>query len=286
MIHRFSHLIQSAATTLVVCALFLSLTAPASAMGWRQQSVDLSDKTILVAGASGRAGRYVIRHLKDQGLTIKSLTRSEERAIERWGEDYRDMNWVEGDVRDADRMMEVMDGVDMVISVVGSRDREGPNGPEFVDYGGVVNLVDAAVANDVEHFVLLTALGASDPKHPLNKVLGDALTWRFKGEEHLRASGLAYTIIRPTGLVDTPTGEKGVSIVQGDKWKDIFRGTISRDDLALVFIETLRNPNAHNTTFEIVNRDDLEPGTWKDQINQLMNDDDLAKQLAEESAQP
>ncbi len=278
-------LVTRSFAALFTFALIVSLAAPAHTMGWRQKSIDLREKTILVAGASGRTGHYVIRHLKDQGLTIKSLTRNEERAIERWGEEYRDMNWVEGDVRDADRMMEIMGGVDMVISVVGSREREGPNGPEFVDYKGVVNLVDAAVAHNVEHFVLLTALGASDPDHPLNKVLGNALTWRIKGEEHLRASGVTYTIIRPTGLVDAPTGEKGVSIVQGDKWKDIFRGTISRDDLALVFLETLRNPASHNTTFEIVNRDDIEPGAWQDQINQLLNDEDLNAQLAREKTQ-
>jgi uncharacterized protein YbjT (DUF2867 family) len=112
---------------------------------------------ILVAGASGRVGRYVI----------------------------------EGDVRDAARMREVMAGVTAVISVVGSREISGPNSAEFVDYGGVVNMVEAAKLEGVKHFVLLTAIGVTDPEHPFNKATKGSLQWRYQGEEHLRDSGVA-----------------------------------------------------------------------------------------------
>ena len=83
------------------------------------------DPLILVAGASGRAGHFVIRHLRDQGRSFRSLTRDRERAVEKWGPEFVQMNWVEGDVRDAERMLEVMAGVDRVICVIGANQVSG-----------------------------------------------------------------------------------------------------------------------------------------------------------------
>jgi uncharacterized protein YbjT (DUF2867 family) len=227
---------------------------------------------ILVAGASGRVGRFVISALRADGRNFRSLTRSRERALERWGDGFIGMNWVEGDVRDAERMQEIMAGVTAVISVVGSREISGPNSAEFVDYQGVANLVDAAKAAGAKHFVLLTAIGVTDPAHPFNKATKGALEWRFKGEEHLRNSGLSYTIVRPAGLVNRPAGEQGLLIEQGDNWKPLLRSTLSRDDLARVLVECLTNAGTRNATFEIANDPTLEPGDWRPMLSGLQPD--------------
>lgn len=214
----------------------------------------------------------MIGHLKVEQRAFRSLTRSRARAVERWGATYADMNWVEGDVRDADRMREIMRGVTRVICVIGARQTRGDNTAEFVDYGGVVNLVDAALDEGVRHFVLLTAIGVTDPEHPFNKATKGALEWRYKGEEHLRASGLDYTIVRPAGLQDRPAGEQGLRIEQGDNWKPLLRSTLSRDDLALVLIESLANPGTRNATFEIANDPETPPGDWRARLADLRPD--------------
>jgi len=231
-----------------------------------------AEELVLVAGGSGRVGRYVIGHLKSDRRAFRSLTRSQSRAVERWGPDYADMNWVEGDVRNAERMRGIIRGVTEVICVIGARQTRGDNTAEFVDYGGVANLVDAAVGEGVRHFVLLTAIGVTDPKHPFNKATKGALEWRYKGEQHLRASGLDYTIVRPAGLQDRPAGEQGLRIEQGDDWKPLLRSTLSRDDLALVLIESLDNPATRNATFEIANDPDAPPGDWRAQLAGLEPD--------------
>jgi len=51
----------------------------------------------------------------------------------------------------------------------------------------------------------------------LNLLSGDALKWKAKGEEHLRASGVPYTIIRPGGLTDDPAGQIGIAFQQGKR---------------------------------------------------------------------
>ena len=260
------------ATKVVIIVLALALQACG---GNVMDRLGLGDETLLVAGASGRAGSYIVTDLQQGDRTFRAMTRSEARAIERLGDDFRDVDWIEGDARDAARMMEVMDGVDLVISVIGANEREGPNGPEFVDWEGVRNLVDAAVAADVDHFVLLTALGASDPDHPLNKALGDALKWRFKGEEYLRASGVPYTIVRPVGLVHDPAPDKGIYIAQGDNWREMFRGTIYYGDLADILIAAAGNPDAFNKTIEVANREGIVPETWNASFPDLVTDAEL-----------
>ncbi|MBL8201663.1 MAG: SDR family oxidoreductase [Chromatiales bacterium] len=227
---------------------------------------------VLVAGASGRAGTYVVRRLKEQGIPFRAMTRSRAEAEKRLGADFTGVDWVECDVRDPAQVAAAMRGVKQVISVIGANQVAGDNSAEFVDYGGVKNLVDAAVAGKVERFVLLTAIGVTDPEHPFNKATRGALGWRLRGEEYLRDSGLGYTIVRPGGLVNEPAGQKGLRFEQGDNWRPLLRATLSRDDLALVLIESLRQPRARNVTFELVNDPALPPGAWRERFATLAPD--------------
>lgn len=227
---------------------------------------------VLVAGASGRAGTYVVRRLKAAGVPFRALTRSRAEAEKRLGPDFAGVDWVECDVRDPAAVAAAMTGVRRVISVIGSREMAGDNSAEFVDFGGVRNLVDAAVANRVERFVLLTAIGVTDPEHPFNKATKGALGWRLKGENHLRASGLAYTIVRPAGLVNEPAGQRGLRLEQGDRWRPLLRSTLSRDDLAMVLIASLNEPGARNATFELLNDPAAAPDAWRGQLAALAPD--------------
>ena len=242
-----------------------------------QSGADLQGQTILVAGASGRTGRYVVQHLQDDHLRFRAMTRNRAEAVKRLSAadpavDWNRVDWIECDVRDPAQAAAAMRGVDRVISVIGANTVGDDNSAEFVDYGGVRNLVDAAVREKVQQFVLLTAIGVTDPAHPFNKATKGALGWRFKGEEYLRASGLTYTIVRPGGLVNDPAGQKGLRLEQGDVWRPLLRSTLSRDDLALVLIEALRQPGARNVTFELVNDASLPPGAWRDRFATLKPD--------------
>jgi uncharacterized protein YbjT (DUF2867 family) len=258
--------------------LFLGFLVVCLLAGCATQSVaDLEGQTILVAGASGRTGRYVVQHLQEDGLRFRAMTRNRAEAVKRLSAadpavDWNRVDWIECDVRDRQQVAAAMRGVEFVISVIGANTVGDDNSAEFVDYGGVRNLVDAAVREKVQQFVLLTAIGVTDPAHPFNKATKGALGWRFKGEEYLRASGLAYTIVRPGGLVNEPAGQKGLRLEQGDNWRPLLRSTLSRDDLALVLIESLRQPGARNVTFELVNDASLAPGAWRERLTTLRPD--------------
>lgn len=260
-----------------VCALLLTMSALLVVAGCasaerRDAAHTSAEGALLVAGGSGRAGVYVLRELRAQGKTFRATTRNAAEARARLGAEAEGVTWVEADLRDPAAATRALQGVDRVICVIGSREFSGANSAEFVDYGAVKNLIDAAMQAKVQHVVLLSAIGASDPESLPNKLFKGALEWRYKGEQHLRASGLAYTIVRPAGLTNEPAGKKGVGLYQGDEWQRHVRKTISREDLAQVLIESLRNPGARNATFEIANEPDEPPGTWLAQLAALKAD--------------
>jgi uncharacterized protein YbjT (DUF2867 family) len=109
--------------------------------------------------------------------------------------------------------------------------------------------------------VLLSSAGVTHPDHPLNARFNNILRWKLKGEDYLRASGLAYTVVRPLGLRDTAGDTKGVRVLQGDT---VTAGReISRADVAAVVVAALKTPAARGKTFEIHNDDTLPVGAWR-----------------------
>jgi uncharacterized protein YbjT (DUF2867 family) len=76
--------------------------------------------------------------------------------------------------------------------------------------------------------------------------LGGILTWKLRGEESVKASGIPYTIIRPCALTES-AGGKELIFEQGDN----IRGKISRDDVAEICVQAIKEPKASNLTFEV-----------------------------------
>jgi uncharacterized protein YbjT (DUF2867 family) len=93
-------------------------------------------------------------------------------------------------------------------------------------------------------------MGATHLDHPLNKMFGNILVWKLKGEDALRASGVPYTVVRPGGLRDAPGGATGLKAFQGDDLRN--QGSIPRADVATVCLAALGNAAARGKTFELV----------------------------------
>ncbi|XGV95532.1 MAG: CIA30 family protein [Leptolyngbya sp. BL-A-14] len=89
-------------------------------------------------------------------------------------------------------------------------------------------------------------LDEEPPAVRMNDQLGGILTWKRRGEEAVRESGIPYTIVRPCALTEAPGG-KQLILDQGDN----LRGAISRDDVAALCIHAIEQPSACNVTFEV-----------------------------------
>jgi len=89
-------------------------------------------------------------------------------------------------------------------------------------------------------------LAEEPPAVRMNEQLGGILTWKLKGEEVIRDSGLTYTIIRPCALTENP-GDKILHAEQGDN----LRGQVSRDAISTLCIQALNLPTAAHKTLEV-----------------------------------
>ena len=121
-----------------------------------------------------------------------------------------------------------------------------------------VETIKAYGGENLPQFVLVSSAGVTRPGRPginleeeppavkLNDQLGGILTWKLKGEDSLRESGIPYTIIRPCALTEEPGG-KELIFEQGDNIK----GKISREDIAKLCVQSLQESIACNVTFEV-----------------------------------
>jgi uncharacterized protein YbjT (DUF2867 family) len=118
-------------------------------------------------------------------------------------------------------------------------------------------------------FVQISSAGVTRPGRPglnleeeppavrLNEQLGGILTWKLRGENVIRESGVPYTIIRPCALIETPGGN-GLEVAQGDN----IRGQVSREDIAELCLQVLSQPQACNLTFEVKAKQGEEMQDW------------------------
>lgn len=89
-------------------------------------------------------------------------------------------------------------------------------------------------------------LSKQPPAVRLNKELGSILTFKLKGEDLIRESGIPYTIVRPCALTEEPAGADLI-FDQGDN----ITGKISREEVALICVAALESPSACDKTFEV-----------------------------------
>lgn len=211
---------------------------------------------MLVAGATGGTGRRVLDVLQsvDGEVVVRAMTRSadsESHLRDRGADEV-----VVGDVMTPDDAARAVADVDAVVCTLGSSPGLGTLASDSADWEGTRNLVDAAREADVDHFVLVSSIGVGDSAPGMT--LGLRLLFRGLGvlpakaraEEHLRESGLTYTILRPGGLTNADaTGD----VVVGEGG-DTVSGSIPRADVAGLCVASLFTPAAADRTFEVVSR--------------------------------
>jgi len=202
------------------------------------------ENKILIAGATGKTGRIITKKLLDRGDLPRILVRNQDLAKSLFGDQ---VDVYVGDVRQPESLIPAMEGVDIVISAIGTRTPVGKNCPKRVDYEGVVNLIQSAKASDIKRFILISSISVTHANHPMN-CFGKILDWKLEGENALRESGLSYAIIRPGGLVESSDGHKSFVIDQGDK----ILGTISRTTLAEICVCAADYPKNLHVTFEVI----------------------------------
>jgi uncharacterized protein YbjT (DUF2867 family) len=202
---------------------------------------------ILVAGATGALGGEICRRLCARRKPVRALVRATSdpakvEALTRLG-----CTAVVGDLKHRVSLDAACEEADAVISTV-SMIRTAKPGDSFeaTDERGTLNLIAAAKAARVDHFIYVSFDTNSVPDSPLRNA-------KAKVEEALRASSMTYTILQPSYFMETWLGPHlGVDVTNaraqifgsGDRKMDY----VSLYDVAELAVQSLSNPAARNVT--------------------------------------
>ena len=141
-------------------------------------------------------------------------------------------------------------GSDAVVFAAGAGPGSGAERKWTMDYGGAAKLVDAANANGIRRYVIVSSMGADNPPpEGEGDGFGEYLRAKAAADEKLRESGLDYTIVRPGSLTDD-AGTGRVTIAE-----KVDRGEVPRDDVAAVLAAVLAAPNTIGKAFGLVSGD-------------------------------
>ncbi|MBZ0155948.1 MAG: complex I NDUFA9 subunit family protein [Alphaproteobacteria bacterium] len=223
-----------------------------------------------VAGATGFIGTHLIRSLAAARLAARCLVRNP-RKIPRCTDAGMEVSL--GDITDRESLRGKLDGCTVAVHLVGIIEEQGEMTFEKVHVRGTENLVEEAKRSGVRHFFYQSALGASPgAKARYAKTKAEA-------EEIVRASGIPFTIFRPSLVVgegDGFTGRLKELIALGPfvpvpgsgeaRLQPIYVGDWVKCFLSL-FPDPSRSADAPSRLFELGGPEHL---TYNEIVNQLM----------------
>ena len=201
---------------------------------------------VFVAGGHGKIGLRLLRLAAQRGDQARGLIRDPGQSadLEAVGAEPVVADWEAGD-----DITPLVAGADAVVFAAGAGPGSGPERKRTVDYGGAVKLIEAAKANGVSRYVIVSSMGADDPPSGPES-MRPYQEAKAAADEALRESGLDFTIVRPGMLTDDPgTGLVDAAPSLGR------RGSIPRDDVAAVLLAVLDAPSTISMTFELLSGD-------------------------------
>lgn len=200
----------------------------------------MNKENVLVAGANGTTGRIIVDLLKESNkYNPVAMVRKKEQK-----EDFEKNN-VSAILADLEKdVSHTTDNMQKVIFAAGS----GGKNVIGVDQEGAKKLTDAAKNSGASKFVMLSSMGADNPS--INEDLQDYLKAKQNADEHLKSSGVDYSIVRPGSLNDN-NGSGKIKLER--KFDEM--GEISRADVARTLVEVLDDKVRHNEVFEILSGD-------------------------------
>jgi uncharacterized protein YbjT (DUF2867 family) len=194
---------------------------------------------ILVTGATGNVGGEVVAALAERGEDVRAIVRDPERARLPAGVDV-----VQGDLDLLESLTPALDGARAVFLLGG-----------WGDMRGLMRRIERA---GVEHVVLLTSRcvvgGKAD--NPVTRMWLDS-------EAALRDSGVAWTILRPSGYQSNalrwlPQLSHG-DVVRAP-WPEVRIAAIDPADIAAVAAAVLTGPGHDRAAYPLSGPEPLTPG--------------------------
>ncbi|WP_328186607.1 SDR family oxidoreductase [Marinobacter sp. OP 3.4] len=201
---------------------------------------------VLIAGANGKIGQHLVRQMAGSPHSARAMVRNPEQA-----KTMEELGAAETVVADLEQdCSHALKDCDAVVFTAGSGPHTGPDKTIDVDQNGAIRLIDAAEAAGVKRFLMVSSMRADAPEKAPEKI-HHYLRAKQKADEHLRASSLDFTLVRPGPLTNDP----GTGRVELRSRLDR-TGSIPREDVAAVLLATLDADNTVHKTFDLLSGDD------------------------------
>lgn len=164
------------------------------------RSKPASDIRVLVVGATGYIGKFVVRELVNRGYQVVAFCREKsgiggKQGMEDVQKEFPGAQVVFGEVTDMNSLSKVGfdKPVDVVVSCLASR-TGGIKDSNLIDYQATLNALNAGRKNGAQHFVLLSAICVQKPLLEFQRA-------KLKFEKELIEAGdITYSIVRPTAF--------------------------------------------------------------------------------------
>ena len=213
---------------------------------------------ILVIGATGMLGSEICRRLRERGESVRALARATSDAAKVQRLKNLGAEVVQGDLKDRASLDAACRGITTVISTASTTlSRQPDDSIGRVDQDGQLQLVDAARKAGVGQFIYVSYSRNLDVDCPLS-------TAKRSVERHLQASGMTYTILRPSFFVEIWLSpalgfdfSKGTARLFGSGQRPI--SWISLGDVAEFAVRCVGHAAARNAVIELGGPEALSP---------------------------
>lgn len=213
---------------------------------------------VLIVGANGQIGQHLVDELKEGGqYTPIAFVRKDEqvKAFEEKGIEAR-----LGNLEDSvDEIGKSMTNIDAVVFTAGSGGGTGYDKTLLIDLDGAVKVMEAAEANGIDRFVIVSAFNA-DNREKWSGEIKPYYVAKHYADKWLMSSNLNYTVVRPGALENEDSIGK---IRAEDGITNPETRSIPRVDVAKVVAHCLDNENTHKKAFDLV--------TGEDDIKEALN---------------
>jgi uncharacterized protein YbjT (DUF2867 family) len=204
---------------------------------------------VVVVGGHGKIAMRLLKLLADRGETGRGVIRNPDQAhdLEAIGATPIVLDIENKEIGDA------VAGANAVIFAAGAGPGSGPARKQTVDFAGAVKLIDAAKANDVSRYLIVSAIGANHPER-WSEQMRPYYEAKAAADKSVVESGLDYTVVRPGMLTDEP-GTGMVEIAETLDRSGEGTRSVTRDDVALVLAECLTAENTIGKGFDLLGGD-------------------------------
>src|ERR1044072_4382587 len=161
---------------------------------------------VVVVGGHGKIAMQLLRLLASRGDKARGVIRKAEQVAD-LEEVGAEAIVLDIETAEAASLGEAIGTAEAIVFAAGAGPGSGPERKRTVDYRGAALSVEAAKANGITRFLIVSSIGAhTNPEG--DEGMAPYLRAKHEADEAVLASGLDYTIVRPRDRTyDTPTGE-------------------------------------------------------------------------------